>query len=448
MCAIIGISDARKAAELAAQALHAQQHRAEDCAGVASSDGSNLYLEQGTGLVGEALSRDALNRLHGKAAIGHTRYATALGEDESKVEGQVNIQPIHGLYGTEEFYIAHNGNIVNHLELRKRFLDIRFKTAMDSEVIARLLTRSYTGDLVADVISAVKPIVGSGSIVILFRDKMIALRDPSGNRPLEWGRLGDGFVFASETCALQSLGATKEGEVEPGTLVIVENGKRTVHRYAEPQLHRCIFELVYFSHLTSRTFGIPINDFRERIGRRLEEKYPVPNADIVLSVPDSGNPFALGFASSGRSGKYSLAVTRHHHTGRSFIQSDRDAQLAMVRQKFQFSEHDIRGKIVVVVDDSIVRLNTAPVFATQLWEAGAKEVHFRIGFPVIRHPCFYGVKMADYRELIGANASVEETRVKIGATSLAYLELDDLLELAGGEPGSWCTACMTGKYWH
>ena len=452
MCAIFGITNTRKAAELAAQGLHAQQHRAEDFAGIAASDGTNLHVEYGDGKVLEALPKVKLNRLHGLAAIGHTRYPTPLnGEDEIEEAerlGQINIQPVEGLYGSEKFYLAHNGNLVNYKELKAQFPDIRFRTLMDSEVIVRLLERAHTGNLVEDLRHAVKPLVGTGSILILFKDRLVAFRDPSGSHPLVWGTLGSGHVFASETRALDALRAAYGGEVEAGTFAIVENGRMEVHRFAEPRLKRCPFELIYFASHTSVIFGVPVLDFRERAGRLMEERYPVPGADYVLGVPHSGSTFAVGFALSGRSGRYSTSLEKSQYAARTFIQATADGQREKAQQKYELSPSSLAGKKVVVVDDSIIRLNTLPIIADMLWDAGVAEIHFRIMWPPTTDPCFYGIKMESKDKLIAAKASVEQIRTMVHANSLEFMQLDDLLALAGGPKDSWCTACLTGEYWH
>lgn len=435
--------NARKAAELAAIGLHSMQSRAQDFAGITTSDGENFYTKRGPGIVRQVFTKDALDRLHGLHAIGHTRYPTV--EDTPYQE---NIQPIEGIYGSANFYLIHNGNLTNQADLIKILGINRFKTSMDTELIVRLLEKYSTGDIIADLSKVCKMLQGSYCLILLFKDSIIAICDPTTNRPLSIGTSGaETICIASETCAFETLDMQFLERVEPGTFVHLTNTGIERHRFAKAVPKKCLFELVYFSQPTSNVFGIDLMDYRERIGRKLEEAYPVPGADIVVGVPDSGNLFAIGYGASGRSGKFLPVITRNHYVGRSFIEASQELRDAQVAQKFQISPDAVRGKRIVVVDDSIVRLTTMPVIVRRLRAAGAKEVHVRIAFPPVKHPCIYGINTPQYSELVASRLSIDIIRKQLKADSLAYIDLEDLIALTDDAPENWCTACVTGQYW-
>lgn len=450
MCAIIGIIGARKAAERAMLGLHAMQHRAIDYAGIATTDAEHFYEKLGAGVARQIFLKKIddsghieLDLLHGASAIGHLRYPTVQDDGD-----RMNIQPIEARYGDEKFYLAHNGNLTNTDALLRKLEGAELRTNMDSELIAHLLAKEHTGDLLKDLGNVCNYLEGSYSLILMFADRLIAVRDPRGNRPLTVGRINGSTVVASETCALETLEATVKGDVPAGCIhEFSEDGSVREYRFTGPHARKlCIFELVYYSHPTSVTFNTPILGFRERLGEEFERMAPVPGADLVVGVPDSGTAFAVGWGKSGRSGTFHPVIVRNHYVGRTFIASNQTLRDMEVAQKFQFDVSAIAGKRIVLIDDSIVRLTTLPKVVRRLKTNGAKEVHVRIAFPPIKHPCLYGINTPTYEELSAANLTTEEIREKAGADSLVFMDLDMLKGIADG-PG-YCDACVTGKYWH
>lgn len=441
MCGIVGVYGAKKAAELTVIGLHANQHRARDKAGVVSTDGHHMYRERIEGVV-RNFTAEMLDRLHGRAAVGHIRYPT-VSDDKTRD----NTQPVVGLFAGKPIAIAHNGNLTNVAELQKLVPQERRSTSMDSEYILRLLEAEDSEDIDVALPRVLRQLRGSFELVILMLDRMIAVRDPQGNHPLSIGRDGDGFFVSSESCAFPSLRARYVGDVEPGTYVTMTDfGVHNVARYASPDKKQCYFEKIYFSHPASRVFGENVARFRIRLGQKLEERCPVEGADLVAGIPDSANFIAMGFAQSGRSGTYFPAILRSHYVGRTFIaglQAMRDEEAS---QKFAFSADEFRGKRIVIVDDSIVRGTTLPKVVDALRFIGAKEVHVRIGSPPITHPCTYGINTPTYDELIAHRLSPEQIRERVGADSLHFLPIEDLRSLAE-KPEDYCYSCMTGKYW-
>lgn len=448
MCGLIGIIDAEHASAHAVEGLYSQQHRGTEAAGVASADGMGVHLAGGLGKVEDVFpeGRDVPQELSGSLAIGHVRYSTVVKDARNSAV----YQPIRGTYGNEPFCLVHNGNITNAPELIELVGREHMTSSVDTEMVARLIERSYTGALEADLTRVFHQLRGSYSFLILFRDELVAVRDPSGCRPLQYGESERILVFASESCALETLNVLPAGEVEPGTFIRVgvERTKRIV-RFAPAREKRCSFEPVYFSHHAGDTFGIPLMDFRLRLGRKLEEECPALEADIVLGVPDSAMVIAMGYGESERSGQYVPALTRHHHAGgRTFILPNQDRRTAAVRRKFQCSVSAISGKSVVLVDDSIVRATTMLILIERVRQAGAREVHVRSAFPPIRYSCCYGIDTPEREKLIASTRSIDEIRSFIKADSLEYLSEETLLKVLEGKPQSWCTACMTGEYWH
>lgn len=440
MCGIFAVWNAPKAAELTVMGLHVIQHRAIDYAGIVSSDGVNLYRECGKGVARDVFTSDKLNRLHGKSALGHIRYPTV--SDDKTLD---NIQPIMGIHGNRLIAIAHNGNLTNTEQLEE-MIHTKFATSMDTECIPRLLEKHDTGHFERDIISVLVSLRGSFSLGILLPDKLIAIRDKTSNRPLSIGRAGESYFISSETCAFPNVGAEYVQDVEPGTIVTIgPQGIRTT-LFAEADEKKCRFEVIYFSHPASVVFGEHAGHVRVRVGRMLEELYPAQEADIVVPIPDSGNLFALGFSKSGRSGKLSGAISRNHYVGRTFIAATQAGRDEEVSKKFIFSSEEIRGKSIVVVDDSLVRGTTLCAVISHLRRLHARAVHVRVGFPPVRHPCRYGVNTREYKELMASSLSVEEIRARIGADSLEFLPLEALKKLSP-EPEKFCYACITGDYW-
>lgn len=446
MCGIVGVCNVRKAIELAVVGAHQLQNRARTYAGGLSSDGFYIYRHVGEGLARQVFTDKALARLHGKSAIVHLRYPT--GEDEADRE---NIQPVTGTYGGREFGGGHNGNLTNKNELLALLPPgTVMKTNLDSEYIIRLLEHFETGNIEEDLARVFSHLKGSFSLVMLFPDRLIAARDKSGNRPLSVGKVGQGLCVASENCAFPAMGAVHLFDIEPGTMVsIKEAGELRKISFAKPEPHQCVFELLYNSSPVSTIFGLSVSRFREEVGAKIEELFPLIEGigTIVTPVPDSGNAYAYGYSRSGHSGQWRQVIIRNHYVGRTFnaaTQSLRDEEVA---RKFIFDADAIRGRSVVVLDDSIVRSTTMSKIVAMLWQEGAREVHVRIGTPPIMHLCSYGIYMNEGKtDLIAASQSAAEICKKIGATSLEFLPLQALKQLLP-DPENYCFACMDGNYW-
>ena len=443
MCGIAGAFNASKAAERTVICLHGNQHRAREFTGIVTSDGTNLFRETGKGIAREVFSdRDKLNRLHGRHAVGHIRYSTIQRKEDDKYRD--NIQPIKGWYGNKEFALAHNGNLYNLEELQS-LLGAPRSTRMDSEYIVRLLEKWQTGDLLRDLQKVFSVLKGSYSLGILFPDKLLAVRDSSGNRPLSIGKLDESYFISSETCGFSGVGAELVQDVEAGQIVTIDTGGIHAWSFAEPRLQQCRFEGNYFSLPTSLTFGEEVDEYRLRLGRALQDHCPAPGADIVTPVPDSSNYIAMGYAESGKSGVWRPVITRSHY-GRSFIaasQVERDETVAL---KFSFSPHAIRGRSIVVVDDSLVRGTTLRKVVAEMRRYKPREIHIRSGSPKIKYPCLYGIDTPDASKLIAAtHATNEELCRELNADSVEFLPLEVQKELTPN-PGNYCFACMDGEY--
>ncbi len=448
-CGVVAIYGNPEASKLAYLSLYALQHRGQESAGIAASNGERVELHKGMGLVSDLFTGDVLARLSGSLAIGHTRYSTA---GDSAL---LNAQPIMVECNKGKIALAHNGNITNahevHAQLEQQ--GSIFQTTSDTEVIVHLIARSREQTLADAMADSLRRIEGAFSLVMLTPDRIFAARDPRGFRPLVMGRISgqaahtaDTIVFASETCAFDLIGATYEREVKPGELVIV--GPEGVHsRFysAQQPQSSCIFEHVYFSRPDSIIFGRAVQQTRDAMGRQLALESPV-DADIVVPVPDSGVTAAMGFAQ--QSGiPIQIGLIRNHYVGRTFIEPEQRVRDFGVKLKLNPVRHVLEGKRVVLIDDSIVRGTTSKKIVRMVRDAGAKEVHVRISCPPTISPCFYGVDTPSKNQLIAANKSVEEIREYIKADSLAYLSLEGLRKAAGeGDDPMYCTACYTGKY--
>jgi amidophosphoribosyltransferase len=447
-CGVVAIYGHSEASKLAYLSLYALQHRGQESAGIVASDGEVLRLHKAMGLVSDIFTAEALAKVPGSLAIGHTRYSTA---GDSAL---LNAQPIMVDCNKGKIALAHNGNITNAAEVRAQ-LDQQgsiFQTNSDTEVIVHLIARSREETLADAMADSLRRVEGAFSLVMLTPDRVFAARDPRGFRPLVMGRIPgkthqtDTIVFASETCAFDLIGATYEREVKPGELVIV--GPEGVHsRFysAQQPQSSCIFEHVYFSRPDSMVFGRAVQETRDAMGRQLALESPV-EADIVVPVPDSGVTAAMGFShASGIPLQFGLI--RNHYVGRTFIEPEQRVRDFGVKLKLNPVRHVLEGKRVVLIDDSIVRGTTSKKIVRMVRDAGAKEVHMRISCPPTISPCYYGVDTPSKKQLIAANKSVEEIREYIGADSLAYLSLDGLRRAAGeGDEKMYCTACYTGKY--
>jgi amidophosphoribosyltransferase len=441
MCAIFGVWNAKKAAELCVIGLHGNQHRAIDYAGIVSSDGSNLYRECGPGLARQAFTKRMIDALHGQVALGHLRYPTV--EDD---ETRDNIQPIVGNYGGVAIAIAHNGNLTNLDELREAIPGVKLATSMDTELVLRLLQKVCTGNIERDLATVCAQVKGSYALGILLPDRLIAVRDKSGNRPLSVGGSNGGYFVSSETCAFGNVGATPLFDVLPGTMIVIDKDGIRTAELANPEEKKCRFEAIYFSHPSSKVFGEGVTTFRLKLGEALERHCPAPGASIVTPIPDSAVFIAQGFARSGRSGAYFPVIIRNHYVGRTFIAATQAMRDEDVSQKFNFTVEKIAGEKIVIVDDSIVRGTTLPKIVAHLRRYGAREVHVRIGCPPITYSCRYGINTPNRDKLIASKKTPEEICEWVGADSLAYLPLD-VLKILSPKPESFCYACMTGEYW-
>jgi amidophosphoribosyltransferase len=438
-CGLFGVFGHPEAAHLAYMGLYALQHRGQESAGIAVSDDGRLTALRELGLVTQVFDESKLRGLRGQLAIGHTRYSTT-GSTQ-----WANAQPIV-LSGTARtLALGHNGNLVNAGELRGHLRErgVRLQSTSDTEVIGALIAND-PAPLEDAVARAMTRLEGAYSVTALAEGKLLAFRDPHGFRPLCLGRLGEDRVVASETCALDLVGAQLEREVEPGELVIVDDGGvRTVRAVEQEPGALCLFEFFYLARPDSRLDGVEVHAARVRMGERLAAEAPV-EADLVMPIPDSGTPAAIGFSRA--SGiPFGESLVKNRYVGRTFIQPDQALREQGIRLKYN-PLADVAGQRLVVVDDSIVRGNTMRQLVSMLFEAGAREVHVRVSSPPVIGQCFYGIDLATEDELVAAHASVDEVRALIGATSLAHLSLEGLVTATERPASSLCTGCLTRRY--
>jgi amidophosphoribosyltransferase len=440
MCGLFGIrSPERDVARIAHFGLFALQHRGQESAGIAVSDNGRLTVLKDMGLVTQVFSEQKLGGLQGDLAIGHTRYST------TGSTHWANAQPLvhHGRARTVA--LGHNGNLTNASELREELTanGVSLATTSDTEVIAALFA-SEPAPIEEAVASAAARLEGAFSLVALAEGKLIALRDPHGFRPLSLGRLGDDWVVASETCALDLIGAEHERELQPGELVVIDaGGCRSMQAVPAGTAGLCIFEYIYLARPDSELAGVEVHAARVRMGERLAAEAPA-DADLVMPIPDSGTPAAIGYARA--SGiPFSEGLIKNRYVGRTFIEPDQGLREQGIRLKFN-PLGEVAGKRIVVVDDSIVRGNTTRKITAVLFEAGAAEVHMRISAPPIVSPCFYGIDFGDDEQLVAASRSVEDVRAEIGATSLAYLSLEGVQAATTRREDEVCRACFTRRY--
>ena len=448
-CGVMAVHSHPEASTLTYLGLHQLQHRGQESAGLVSTDGERMHVHKAMGLVVDIFSEDVLNQLRGNIAIGHTRYSTS---GDSAI---LNAQPIMVDCNKGMLALAHNGNLVNAQEIRSRLEadGSIFQTSSDTEVIVHLIARSKEQALPEAVCDALRQTEGAFSLVMMTRDRIFAVRDPRGFRPLSMGRISNGagserdtIVFASETCAFDLIGATYERDIKPGELVVVGPEGVFSRFYAtETKQTSCIFEHVYFSRPDSVIFGRSVQTSREAMGRQLAREAPV-EADLVVPVPDSGVAAALGYSSE--SGlPFRFGLIRNHYVGRTFIEPEQRVRDFGVKLKLNPVRSILAGKRIILVDDSIVRGTTSRKIVRMMRDAGAREIHMRISCPPTISPCYYGVDTPVKSQLIAANKSVEEIRDYIGADSLAYLSLEGLREAcAEGEKTTYCTSCYTGVY--
>ncbi|CAN5587147.1 amidophosphoribosyltransferase [soil metagenome] len=441
MCGIFGVRGHPDAVALTKLGLFALQHRGQESAGLVAVDGGTARGVRSMGLVAD-MPLAQLDALHGSLAIGHTRYSTA---GSSTIE---NAQPVLVSSRGGHIALAHNGNITNAGELRVDLEEMGsiFSSSMDSEVVVHLLARSPAELPEQRLADALRGVEGAFSLVMALGDTLLAARDARGWRPLVMGRLNGAPVFASETCALDIVGATYERDILPGEIIAVdESGERSIFPFEVKELKRCVFEHVYFARPDSRIFGGSVDRARRALGRRLAQDCPAPGAELVFSVPDSSNSAAIGYAEE--SGlPYELALIRNHYVGRTFIQPTQATRDAKVRLKYNAVREVIEGKNVVMVDDSIVRGTTTRGLVTLVRAAGAREVHMRVSSAPVTGPCYYGIDTPSREELIAANNNLEEIRASLGVDSLGYLSIDGMLESVPTGPEGFCHACFSGDY--
>jgi amidophosphoribosyltransferase len=446
-CGVFAIFAHADAAALTALGLHALQHRGQEAAGIVSFDGTHFHAHRATGLVGDSFSREnVIKGLPGAAAIGHTRYATT---GASMLR---NVQPLFADFAFGGLAIGHNGNLTNALGLRRRLVEegSLFQSTTDTEVIVHLIARSRKQSILGRIVDAVRELEGAWSLVALYDHGIIGVRDPLGVRPLVLGRLDGAHILASETCALDIMGAEFVRDVEPGEVIVIDGeGVRNLRPFPRKPRRFCIFEYVYFARPDSTVEGLGVYEVRKRIGAELAREAPAPG-DVVVPVPDSGVPAAIGYAQA--SGiPFELGIVRNHYVGRTFIEPSDQIRHLGVKLKHNANQATLAGRRVILVDDSIVRGTTSTKIVAMVRQAGAREVHMRIASPPTTHSCFYGVDTPERSKLLAARADVDEMARIIGVDSLAFVSIDGLYRATGkawrdtAQP-QYCDACFTGDY--
>jgi amidophosphoribosyltransferase len=446
-CGVFGIIGKDSAAAMTALGLHALQHRGQEAAGIVCHDGELFNAHHALGHVGENFNAESIvARLVGDSAIGHTRYATT-GETALR-----NVQPLFADFDFGGFAIAHNGNLTNAHQLRKQLVKrgCLFRSTTDTEVIIHLMAIARSGSPVDRLIESLRQIEGAYSLVCLAKDMLIGVRDPYGVRPLVLGKIDDAYVLASETCALDIIGADYIRDIEAGELVIIDkSGIQSLRPFGAAPKKFCIFEYIYFARPDSSLEGRSVYEMRKNIGIELARESHI-DADIVVPVPDSGVPSAIGYAEESKI-PFELGIIRNHYVGRTFIQpTDRIRHLG-VKLKHNANRRFIDGKSIVLVDDSIVRGTTSVKIVEMLRHAGAREVHMRISSPPTAHSCFYGVDTPEVEKLLAHNYTIDEMRKFIGADSLSFISLDGLYRAMGetkrnAQEPQFCDACFSGDY--
>lgn len=440
-CGVFGIFGHPEAANMTYLGLYALQHRGQESAGIASSDRTKLHSYKAMGLVADTFNKDILKKLYGNAAIGHVRYSTAGGSNIK------NAQPFVVDYSMGGIAVAHNGNLVN-AKLLKDELEAYgsiFQSSMDTEVIVHLIATSKASTLIEGIIYALKRVKGAYSLLFLSEDQMIAVRDPNGFRPLVLGKLKDAWVVASETCAFDLIEAEYVREIEPGEILLIDRYNPKSFRPFDKAPHTpCIFEFIYFARPDSNIFGANVYSVRKNFGKELAKEYPV-EADIVIPIPDSGVPAAIGYAEASNI-PFQMGLIRNHYVGRTFIEPRDNIRHFGVKIKLNTIRDILKGKRVVVVDDSIVRGTTSRKIVKMIRDAGAKEVHMRISSPPTMYPCFYGIDTPTKKELIASSHTVDEIKNYLTADSIGYLGIETLRKAVADMGITFCDACFTGKY--
>jgi len=444
-CGVFGIFGHENAAQLTYYALVALQHRGQESAGIATVDGIKLYHQKGMGLVAEAIPNESMARLgKGHASVGHVRYST------TGVSQLINAQPLVFNFQRGNMALAHNGNLINAVQLHA-FLERRgaiFQSTSDTEVVAHLIARAGNAEMIDNIREALSIVKGAYAFCILTDDKLFAMRDPNGLRPLVLGKIGDAYCVASESCAFDTIGAEFVRDVEPGEMLIIsKDGVESARFAGQVKKALCTFEYIYFARPDSDIDGYNVHAVRKDFGRILAKEHPV-EADVVIGVPDSSISSAIGYAE--QSGiPYEIGLIKNRYIGRTFIAPSQELRQRGVKLKLNAVRKIVEGKRVVMIDDSLVRGTTSGRIVGMLREAGAVEVHVRIASPPVAHSCFYGIDTSAKEELIASKKSIEEIREYIGADSLAYLSEAQMMRAFGIEDGSdhgHCNACFTGKY--
>ncbi|NOZ01848.1 MAG: amidophosphoribosyltransferase [Deltaproteobacteria bacterium] len=442
-CGVFGVFGHPDAAKITYLGLHGLQHRGQESAGIATSDGGRLHLHRQMGLVVDVFSEEVLAALPGDSAIGHVRYSTA---GSSSLQ---NAQPIRCEFAGGALALAHNGNIINSDKLQD-ILKNRghvFQSSSDSEVLLHLVADSYDDELIHGVTGMMNKALGAYSTVMLSPRELIIVRDPRGFRPLVIGQLDDALIVASETTSLDLIGASVEREVEPGEVITVdENGVRTFRPFGRTELSRCVFEHIYFARPDSIVFGQQAYTVRKELGRQLAREQPVEGADLVIPVPDSGVSAAIGF-SEVQDAPFDMGLVRSHYVGRTFIEPEQRIRHFGVKLKLNPVPELVRDRVVVVVDDSIVRGTTSRKIVEMVRSCGPKSVHMRISSPPTTWPCYYGIDTPSRDELIAANMSIDQITESTTADSVGYLSVAGMHRaVSGSSSDGYCDACFTGNY--
>lgn len=446
-CGVFGVFNTQDAAPVTALGLHALQHRGQEAAGIVTFDGEHFYSERRMGLVGDYFTKvSTIERLPGTAAIGHVRYST---QGETALR---NVQPLFAELNSGGFAVAHNGNLTNATALRRELIGggAIFQSTSDTEVILHLVARSRRPRVLERFIEAVRQLEGAYSLVALTNKKLIGVRDPLGIRPLVLGKLNGNYVLASETCALDMIGASFVRDIENGEIVVISEDGIESHKPFPPQAERpCIFEFIYFARPDSIVQGRPVYEVRKNLGAQLAKEASV-DADVIVPVPDSGVPAAIGFAQ--QSGiPFELGIIRNHYIGRTFIQPTQSVRELGVRLKHSANRSVVAGKRIVLIDDSIVRGTTSVKIVRMMRDAGAREVHFRISSPPIAHPDYYGIDTPAREKLLAATHTLEQMQAFIGCDSIAFLSIDGIyramgFDLRNSDQPQFTDHCFTGDY--
>ena len=446
-CGVFGVFGHQDAAAHTALGLHALQHRGQEAAGVVSTDGKHFHTHRSLGLVGDNFNtEEIIGRLSGSKAIGHNRYSTA-GETMLR-----NVQPLFADFEFGGLAIAHNGNLTNAYQLRKKLVErgCIFQSTMDTEIIVHLIAISQFSTVVDRMIDALRHVKGAYSLVALTENSLIGVRDPIGVRPLVLGHIDGAYIICSETCALDIIGAEFVRDITPGEIVIIsDDGVRSIKPFTKREQKFCIFEYIYFARPDSMVEGCNVYQVRKEIGAELARESHV-DADIVVPVPDSGVPAAIGYASQVNI-PFELGIIRNHYVGRTFIEPSDQIRHLGVKLKHNANQGDIKGKKVILVDDSIVRGTTSEKIVTMVRDVGASEVHMRISSPPTTNSCYYGIDTPEREKLLAANLSIEEMAKHIGADTLSFITMDGLYRAVGEsarvtEEPQYCDACFSGDY--